>query len=111
MVRWPAIRGNVPVDPSSAFEHRTGKYGRRARHTYRMAASCRALGRRDESLMALAALGEDAGHVAASTVQHGQLISSSTTHGRAIAAGSRTNRVANRESGVSSGFTSMSAPA
>ena len=30
--------------------------------------------------------------------------------GNAIAAGSRTNRVANRESGVSSGFTSMSSP-
>ena len=47
VVRWTGIRGNVPVDPSGAFEHWTGNYGRRARHTYRMAAHRRALGRRD----------------------------------------------------------------
>ena len=49
MVRWPGIRGNVPVDPSSAFGHWTDKYGRRARYTYRMAAHRRAVGRRDGS--------------------------------------------------------------
>ena len=49
VVRWTGIRGNVPVDPSGAFEHCAGKYGRRARHTYRMAAHRRAVGRRDGS--------------------------------------------------------------
>ena len=49
VVRWAGIRWNVPVDSSGAFEHCAGKYGRRARHTYGMAAHGRALGRRDGS--------------------------------------------------------------
>ena len=49
MVRWASIRGNVPVDPSGAFEHCAAEYGRRAGHTYRMAAHRRAVGCRHGS--------------------------------------------------------------
>ncbi len=63
-----------------------------------------------EPFWSVGSAGGNAGDTPGSTAQHRQLVSSSTRRGRAIAAGSRTSRVANRESGVFSGFTSMSSP-
>ena len=53
MVRWAGIRGNVPVDPSGAFEPCAAEYGRRAGHTFRMAAHRRAVVAAMGVLMAL----------------------------------------------------------